>query len=894
MVGMERGRAVRSRSVLTVGAAALATIAGVRLPVTGVGAVDALGAFVLLVVVAATVPATAAPDGGPSPTPTPTPAPAVAEVAAATVIALGSVAAGLAGHLAGHPLAVPFAAAGAVLPLVAAAMPVRAAARSAARSVTGVVGAVSFAVAALVATRGLAPSAAWAALVAMAGLPVAGGLTAGLSRLRHPGGGGAGLAGRLVAAGGPVRAAAVVAGAVVVECGLGGLGALAAGGHGAPLAIAVASSAVIALVVVAGLTAPAGRRATAGGRFPRWFAWGGGAVIVVAVAGLVPPAVAAASARGTALAGEAAAQRGLASGRSGHLHAAAADFAAARRDFAASRGDLSGPWVSLGEAYPVVAPNLHAVRVLAAEGTALAGQGTELSLAGDRFRYGIHGGTVPVANLAATAPRFGTAARVIAGADRSLSGIDRSLLVGPVADAVARLDTQLATARRDVTTADGIATFVPGLLGLDGTRRYFVAFETDAEQRATGGLIGLNGVLTVTGGHLTLSGLESSTALNLGTNVRVLHAPPDYVARYGAYDPAYNWQMVNLSPDFPTVGKVIADLYPQSGGTPVDGVIAVDPAGLAAIMRLTGPVTLPGWPVPITAANVVAVTQNQAYIAYAGHEAARQAFLIQLVHAVFAQVSNLDLHDPVTLVDDLAPAVDGGHLLVYAGRPAEERYLASLHMTGAVPPVTSDAFEVTTQNAAANKIDYYLTRSVDYRVHLTPLAGTGGSAAPTTAAAAGTVSVSLHNGAPLGLPPIVDGPGFPGLVAGEDRIFVTLYTPLQFSHPTLNGAPSGLEPQRELGRWADATFVDIAAGQTATVAAHLSGTVHLAAGGWYELDLPLQPLINPDHVTVTVTVAPGWRVAAADGARITSATTAGVQLAMSTPHLVRVRLAPAG
>ncbi len=895
MVGMGNSHVRWSRIGLVTAAGVTAVAAGARVPGSGVVPIDAAGAFLLVALMAAAISGAGSLDGtshvSPAPsTPGAGPRAMTTGVVVSGVAALGSVAAGLAGHLTGHTLALPFAAAGAVLPLLAAALP----ARSLSRPVAGAAGGASFALAALFGLRGLDPSVGWAALVAIAGLPAADGLTAGLSRLRHPGSGGVGLAGRLAAAGGPGRAAVVAAGGAVVEIGLGALGALAAGGHGAPLAIAVASSAVIALVVAASLGAPAGRRATAGGRFPRWFAWGGGAVIVVAVAGLVPPAVAAASARGPALAGEAAAQQGLAAGRSGHLHAAAADFATARRDFAAARADLSGPWVSLGEAYPVVAPNVRAVRVLAAEGTALAGQGTELSLAGDRFRYGIHGGTVPVASLAATAPRFGAAGRVITGADRSLSRLDRSLLVGPVARAVARLDTQLATARRDVTTADGIATFVPGLLGLDGTRRYFVAFETDAEQRATGGLIGLNGVLTVTGGHLTLSGLESSTALNLGTNVRVLHAPPDYVARYGAFDPAYNWQMVNLSPDFPTVGKVIADLYPQSGGTPVDGVIAVDPAGLAAIMKLTGPVTLPGWPVPITAANVVAVTQNQAYIAYAGRDAARQAFLIQLVHAVFAQVSNLDLHDPVTLVDDLAPAVDGGHLLVYAGRPAEERYLASLHMTGAVPPVTSDAFEVTTQNAAANKIDYYLTRSVDYRVHLTPLAGTGPSAGATTAAASGTVSVSLHNGAPLGLPPIVDGPGFPGLVAGEDRIFVTLYTPLQFSHPTLNGAPSGLEPQRELGRWADATFVNIAAGHTATLAAHLSGTVHLAAGGWYELDLPLQPLINPDQVTVTVTVAPGWRVVAARGARITSATAAGVQLAMSTPHVVRVRLAPAG
>jgi hypothetical protein len=63
---------------------------------------------------------------------------------------------------------------------------------------------------------------------------------------------------------------------------------------------------------------------------------------------------------------------------------------------------------------------------------------------------------------------------------------------------------------------------------------------------------------------------------------------------------------------------VIADLYPQSGGTPVDGVIAVDPEGLAAMMRLTGPITVPEWPVPITSANVSAITQNEAYVTYAG------------------------------------------------------------------------------------------------------------------------------------------------------------------------------------------------------------------------------------------------------------------------------------
>jgi hypothetical protein len=79
-----------------------------------------------------------------------------------------------------------------------------------------------------------------------------------------------------------------------------------------------------------------------------------------------------------------------------------------------------------------------------------------------------------------------------------------------------------------VVQADGIAVNLPALLGLDWPRRYRWAFQTGAEARATGGLIGLNGVLVADQGHLQLSGLEDSVLLNSGgVLVRVLHAPPD-------------------------------------------------------------------------------------------------------------------------------------------------------------------------------------------------------------------------------------------------------------------------------------------------------------------------------------------------------------------------------
>lgn len=409
-------------------------------------------------------------------------------------------------------------------------------------------------------------------------------------------------------------------------------------------------------------------------------------------------------------------------------------------------------------------------------------------------------------------------------------------------------------------------------------------------------------MLVANRGHLQLTGLQDTGSLNQGgAAVRVLHAPADYVARYGGFTPAYNWQMVNLSPDFPTVGSVIAGLYPQSGGTPVDGVLALDPQGLAAMLTLTGPVAVTGWPVPIDAANVSAVTQNQSYVTYAGNDTARKAFLEEMVRTVFNRLSNLDLHNPVSLVDAMAPAVPNGHLMASAVRPAEESYLAMVGMSGAVPPVVSDSLELTTQNAAANKIDYYLHRTVTDRVQVTPVGSSAGSGSsgysPTAARVSARVTVSLDNTAPAsGLPPEVIGPGAPGSRPGRTGRS-SPYTPRCSSHrPPSTVLPPGCRrrPSWDGGRTPPSSTSGPA--RPPRCRPPCQAPVRLLAGGWYELDLPSQPLINPDHVDVAVTVAPGWTVTGVSGTGVTKVgTQQGVtHLVTGSRHTVWVRVAPGG
>src|SRR5207248_6942895 len=126
------------------------------------------------------------------------------------------------------------------------------------------------------------------------------------------------------------------------------------------------------------------------------------------------------------------------------------------------------------------------------------------------------------------------------------------------------------------------------------------------EARGSGGLMANYGVLTVSGGRVHLAKVGRDPDLDeAGTNPKRLTRPPDYLARYGKFEPAQTWENVTMSPDFPSVAEVMAQLYPQSGGVPIDGVIRLDPVALSGLLRLTGPVRVPGLPVTLDTHNAV-------------------------------------------------------------------------------------------------------------------------------------------------------------------------------------------------------------------------------------------------------------------------------------------------
>src|SRR5262249_51815661 len=95
--------------------------------------------------------------------------------------------------------------------------------------------------------------------------------------------------------------------------------------------------------------------------------------------------------------------------------------------------------------------------------------------------------------------------------------------------------------------------------------------------------------------------------------------------------------------------------------------------------------------------------------------------------------------------------------------------------------------------------------------------------------------------------------------AGENRSYVSTYSPLGFVDATIQGRTTEVSPGRERGRNVYSIFTKISALSSQRVRTNLAGSVRLDHG-WYEVQVRHQPTLKPDRLRVSVEVPDGWRI----------------------------------
>jgi hypothetical protein len=407
--------------------------------------------------------------------------------------------------------------------------------------------------------------------------------------------------------------------------------------------------------------------------------------------------------------------------------------------------------------------------------------------------------------------------------------------------AVARQDLlgQLTTLVSSTSTAATSAALAPGMLGADGPRTYFLAFQNNAEARGTGGLMGAFGVAVADKGTITVTRTGEDSQLAQYAKP-VVDLGPEYDALYGA-SAAKDLREANLSPHFPDAATIWSAMWALQSKHPVDGVLALDPVAMASILTATGPATLPDG-TQVTGADVVQLTEQKAYDKFTD-PSVRKQFLQLVAHAMFTQLTSGAV-GPRALLTGLGQAVGTGHLRLWSAHPDEQVRLATLPVSGVLSSAPGPYAQLVLNNAAGGKLDYYLDRSLTYT-----------AAACTTGLRASTITVTLHNGAPTsGLSAYAltraDNPAKP-YPPGQNRTLVSVYVAVgaQLVSATLDGKPVVLQATTERGHPRLSRYVAIDPASSSVLVLHLQEPS--VAGS---PTVPLQPLVRAQvtHVSLPI------------------------------------------
>jgi hypothetical protein len=406
----------------------------------------------------------------------------------------------------------------------------------------------------------------------------------------------------------------------------------------------------------------------------------------------------------------------------GHLPSAGSFYDAARKaDSAADRMEHPPPTVRLAGLVPGLSGPIHALHEAAPAARAEARVATDLGdLATDLLGPGAskgggiavyHKGAIDVGLLQGLPPRLEQLSRDLV----TLRAAVRTIPSVPLFGKVAKLKVR---AERDTTAAIAVlkrgelgAKLLPSFLGADGTKTYFVAVQNNADQRGTGGAVLGYAIVRFTDGKLQLVRGGGINEIDIKQGGIPVDFPPG-VAWYLdeiKLAPRIN-NGANYTPDFPQVGASWAAMVEKRTGMHIDGAIAIDPFAIAGALRGQGAIDVPSYPAPVTARNLVDVTEHDQYVL---DRAAQIALPHQLIKGAFSLLEKPK--NFVAMAGGLADSVSGRHVQIWMADPSQQDLVTKLGWDGGLHAGDGDFVGMAYEKRIRGKQDFWTQQTVTYR-----------------------------------------------------------------------------------------------------------------------------------------------------------------------------------
>ncbi len=320
-----------------------------------------------------------------------------------------------------------------------------------------------------------------------------------------------------------------------------------------------------------------------------------------------------------------------------------------------------------------------------------------------------------VAALEAAAADFAAAGDAAANAERAANRLDVARLPGAVRPLATRLQREAGTLR----SATSMAQVLPALLGSDAPRRYLLLLQNPDELRPTGGFISGAGTLTFERGAIA-DYVAGDVSIFDDFSQPYPFAPEPLQRAMGIQ--LWTLRDTNWSPNLPTAAADVEAAYLLSDNGDIDGVIALTPAGIEALLGVLGGVPVALSPAPVTAATL----RDYLREAWAPPPSFDESWAERKSRYVRALadglVSRVQQGVPVAqapaLLTEMGAAFDAGAVQVVMFDPAAAEPFARRNWDGAVRTGGQDFFSVIDANVGYNKANARLAQQATYRVDL--------------------------------------------------------------------------------------------------------------------------------------------------------------------------------
>lgn len=250
------------------------------------------------------------------------------------------------------------------------------------------------------------------------------------------------------------------------------------------------------------------------------------------------------------------------------------------------------------------------------------------------------------------------------------------------------------------------------ILGQGSMKRYLFVFQNNAELRPTGGFIGSFALMTFNDGimkELEVPG-GGSYDLNGWLKERVIAPKPLHLV-----NPHWYFQDANWFPDFPTSAEKLMWFFTESGGPSTDGVIAITPDVIEALLQLSGPIDMSlDYGVTVTAENFRTVVK-QIESEHVDTSKPKQ-IISDLTPMVFNKILELDRIDQLQILGVLNTLMKEKQMLLYFDDDELQQSIVERGWAGEIIDSPKDYLSVINTNIAGGKTDLEMEELIDYNV----------------------------------------------------------------------------------------------------------------------------------------------------------------------------------